>query len=241
MIHQLTVPERLMPAARMLLPPPRPALLALALLAGSLVQTAAGEQQPTASPEAERERVERLSQRATDRVRALQAEADALASRETTLLEEVRRLELDRQIKTEELATIDANLAETTSQLEATATRIADLEDEADTQRPLVEARLVALYKLGTARYARLLLGAGDLRALGRNYRLIGSLARRDREQFDAHHRTVATLEASRSTLETRQARSPRCRMPLEWREKRWFAPSHPRRPSWRKSTLAAT
>ena len=181
-------------------------LFGVALLGGSLTWphglAARGGQQP---PSAEQRRVERLSQRATDRVRALQAEADELASRERTLLGELRQLEIDRQVKTEELAAIDGDLAETTGQLEDTATRISDLEREADAQRPLVEARLVALYKMGTPRYTRLLLGAGGLRAIGRNYRLIGSLARRDREQFDDLRQTVTDLQVSRSTLEARQ------------------------------------
>ena len=195
-----------MPASRTPLPSHPLVLFGVALLGGTLVWqpglAARGGQQP---PSAERQRVERLSQRAMDRVRALQTEADELASRERTLLGEIRRLEIDRQIRTEELGVIDGDLAETTGQLEDTATRISDLEREADAQRPLVEARLVALYKMGTPRYTRLLLGAGDLRALGRNYRLIGSLARRDREQFDDLRETVTDLQVSRSTLEARQ------------------------------------
>ena len=192
-----------MPASRTPLPSHPLVLFGVVLLGGTLVWqpglAARGGQQP---PSAERQRVERLSQRAMDRVRALQTEADELASRERTLLGEIRRLEIDRQIRTEELGVIDGDLAETTGQLEDTATRISDLEREADAQRPLVEARLVALYKMGTPRYTRLLLGAGDLRALGRNYRLIGSLARRDREQFDDLRETVTDLQV---TLEARQ------------------------------------
>ncbi len=194
-----------MPASRTPLPLHPLVLFGVALLGGTLVWqpglAARGGQQP---PSAERQRVERLSQRAMDRVRALQTEADELASRERTLLGEIRRLEIDRQIRTEEFGVIDGDLAETTGQLEDTATRISDLEREADAQRPLVEARLVALYKMGTPRYTRLLLGAGDLRARGRNYRLIGSLAR-DREQFDDLRETVTDLQVSRSTLEARQ------------------------------------
>ncbi len=146
-----------------------------------------------------------MSRRATDRVRALQTEADELASHERTLLEEIRRLELDRQIKTEELATIDGELADTTGQLEDAAAQMATLERETDAQRPLVEARLVALYKMGAPGYAQILLGANNFRAIGRSYRLIASLARRDREQFADHRRTVADLKASRATLTTRQ------------------------------------
>ncbi len=58
---------------------------------------------------------------------------------------------------------------------------------------------------MGLPRYTRLLLGASDLRAIGRNYRLIGSLARRDRERFEDLRQTVADMQVSRSTLETRQ------------------------------------
>ena len=200
-----------MPASRTLLRPRRLALVAVTLLGSSLlpqpwVVAARSEQQPTgASAVADQQRIERLSRRAADRVRALQTEADELASRERTLLEEIRRLELNRQIKTEELATIDGELADTTGQLEDAATQLATLEREADAQRPFVEARLVALYKMGAPGYARLLLGANNFQAIGRNYRLIASLARRDREQFADHRRTVADLEASRATLTTRQ------------------------------------
>ena len=195
-----------MPTSRTPLPSHSLVLFGVALLGGSLVwQPGLGARGPQQPPSAEQRRVERMSQRAADRVRALQTEADELASRERTLLGEIRQLEIDRQIKAEELAAIDSDLAETTGQLEDTVTRIGDLEREADAQRPLVEARLVALYKMGTPRYTRLLLGAGNLRAIGRNYRLIGSLARRDREQFDDLRQTVADLQVSRSTFEARQ------------------------------------
>lgn len=185
-------------------------LLALGLtglFSPSATLLTASQQPETSAQPAGRERVERLSQRATERAQALQAEAeaDALASRERTLLEEIRRLDLDRQIKTAELDAIDDDVAETTTRLADAAARIAALEEEAATQRPLVEARLVELYKLGRASYTRLLFSGGDLRALGRTYRLIGSLARRDQERFDGHRQTIAALAASRATLESRQ------------------------------------
>ena len=195
-----------MPASRTLRRFHSLGVVGLALLSGSLALAAHGGQQPPgASPSADRLHIERRSRRATDRVRALRAEADELASRERTVLEEIRRLEVDRQIKTEELAAIDLDLADTTGRLEETAARLATLEREADAQRPLVEARLVALYKMGAPRYAQLLLGADDLRAIGRTYRLIGALARRDREQFEGYRRMLDDLHASRAAIETRQ------------------------------------
>ncbi len=117
----------------------------------------------------------------------------------------MRRLELDRQIKTTELNAIDQELAETTDSLEQAADRIARLEQEAAAERPLVEARLVELYKLGRASYVRLLFSSDDLTSVGRTTRIMGSLAQRDRVRFDAHRQTLADLATSRVTLETRQ------------------------------------
>jgi septal ring factor EnvC (AmiA/AmiB activator) len=166
--------------------------------------TARQEPEPR-SQSADQERIERLSQRASERVQALQAEADELASRQRTLLEEMRRLELDRQIKTTERNAIDQELAETTDRLGEAADRIARLEQEAAAERPLVEARLVELYKQGRASYVRLLFSSDDLTGVGRTTRIIGSLAQRDRVRFDAHRQTLADLVTSRATLETRQ------------------------------------
>ena len=132
-----------------------PVVVGLALLGGSLAVAARAGQQPldaaTAPAAAERQRVERLSRRAAERVRALRAEADELASHERTVLEEIRRLEIDRQSKTEELAAIDSDLADTTGRLEEAAARMAALEREVDAQRPLVEARSGSALQDGNA------------------------------------------------------------------------------------------
>ena len=165
----------------------------------------ANQQPETNGQPADRERVERLSQRAAERAQALHAEADELASRKRTLLEELRRLELDRQIKTVDLDAIEQEMAETTARLDAAAVRIAELEEEAATQRPLVEARLVELYKLGRASYARLLFSSDNLTSIGRTSRLIGTMARQDQLRFDGHRQTIADLGASRATLEARR------------------------------------
>ena len=43
------------------------------------------------------------AKRAADRIRALQRESEELAARERTLLVELRKLEIDRQLKAEEV------------------------------------------------------------------------------------------------------------------------------------------
>ncbi len=60
------------------------------------------------------------AKRAEERMRALQREADELLARERTLLVELRKLEVDRQIKVEELAKFEREAAETERKLAAT-------------------------------------------------------------------------------------------------------------------------
>src|SRR5687767_4123989 len=98
------------------------------------------------------------SQRAAERIRQLQIEAGQLASREKSILAELRKLEIEREIRTEELTAIEKDQQKTRAQLATANVRAAELRAYADTQRPDVEARLVRLYKMGRAGYWRLLL-----------------------------------------------------------------------------------
>src|SRR5438067_11463527 len=56
---------------------------------------------PGLAQQPERARTEALARRASDRLQALQREAERLASEEETLLGDLRKLELDRQIRAE--------------------------------------------------------------------------------------------------------------------------------------------
>src|SRR5258705_11217356 len=51
----------------------------------------------------DRARTEALARRAADRLQSLQREADRLATQERTLIGDLRKLELERELKTEEL------------------------------------------------------------------------------------------------------------------------------------------
>src|SRR5262249_36929634 len=145
-----------------------------------------------------------LARQATDRLRALQREADQLASEERTLLNDLRRLEIDRQIKAESVGRLGAQSRHLTSELAATSARIADLEHQDLAERPDVRARFVEMYKLGQARYIRLLLSTSDLRQIGRASRLVATLAQQDRDRVAMHQRTIESLKSSRAELESR-------------------------------------
>ena len=144
------------------------------------------------------------SQRAAERIRALQREAEALVAQESQLLVELRKLELERQVKVVELSDIERQRRDTSHQLEDAAARADALRLIADADRPDVEARLVQLYKLGRAGYWRLLLDVDDVRSVGRVYRTAAAMTRIDRDRIQAHQRTLDALAKERLTLQAR-------------------------------------
>ena len=149
---------------------------------------------------------EAQSRRAADRLRALRAEADALAAREKTLLGELRRLEIERDLRGEELRTLEAEIDGINRDVAGAAARTAEIEEAVRAQQPVLAARLVDIYKLGRPGYVRLWFAVGDLRALGRAARLTSALARLDRDRIAEYRRSAASLVTARSELEQRLA-----------------------------------
>jgi peptidoglycan hydrolase CwlO-like protein len=154
---------------------------------------------------ADRARTEALARRAGERLQALQREADRLASQESTLLTDLRKLEVERQLKAEELKRLDADAARVGAELKATTERIAALEQSEAAEVPQLRARLVEIYKLGQPRYLRVLLSAPDLRRIGQASRTVAAMAKLDRDRVAAHQRTIAELKSERATLQQRE------------------------------------
>ena len=103
------------------------------------------------TPPADRAQTEALAKRAAERMAALQREAESLAHQEQTLIVELRKLELDRQIKTEQLAAVERDAADVRQQVAAANARAAALQADANRQQPDLEVRLVHIYKMGRA------------------------------------------------------------------------------------------
>jgi murein hydrolase activator len=148
--------------------------------------------------------VQSAEQRIAERLKALHQEAAQLASRETTILTDLRKLEIEREIKATELAAVEQDLQQTQAQLTDAIARAAALRERADTQRPDIDARLTRLYKMGRAGYWRLLLDVDDLRAMGRTYRTAAALTRLDGERIRQYQQTLADLTKERARLEER-------------------------------------
>ncbi len=157
-----------------------------------------------AAQDAPARRAQTPAERANDRIRSLQREAEALVAQESQLLVELRKLELERQIKVEELAAIDKQQQDTSRQLSAASARAEALRKTAEADRPDIEARLVHLYRLGRAGYWRLLLDVDDLRSLGRVYRTAAAMTHLDRERIQSHKRTLDALAEERRILQAR-------------------------------------
>jgi murein hydrolase activator len=147
---------------------------------------------------------EPLTKRIAERLASLRREADDLAKQEKSILTDLRKLEVDRQIKTEELVAVEADLKATEQQLSVTTARASALRQSAESQQPEIDERLVHLYKMGRAGYWRLLLDIEDVQALGRAYRTASALSSFDRNRVQQHARTLAALEQERSSLQIR-------------------------------------
>ena len=172
------------------------------LVAGGLslvVSSALAAQQPDRAP------AEALARRAAERMQALRREADELASQEQSVLGDLRKLEIERQMKTEEYKQADAKAQAGAAELAAITGRMRELEQRDLAERPGLSARLVEIYKLGQGRYLRLLFSTSDLRSIGQASRTVAALAELDRRRITDHQRTVAELKTTSAQLQARQ------------------------------------
>jgi septal ring factor EnvC (AmiA/AmiB activator) len=153
-----------------------------------------------------------LARQATARIAELQQEADRLARQTRTILTELRTLEIQRQIKVAELAKADEELKDVLATLNQLSARVATLESARVAETPLVQERLVEIYKRGRVGYLRLLLAADNLRAVGRMSRGVAAVARLDRVRLETHRQTIRQERAAIGELEKRRREADRAR-----------------------------
>ena len=146
------------------------------------------------------------SERIEERMRALQVEAEALAGESKTIIGELRRLEIERDLAAERLAQAEGRVAIARTELQAVAASVAMLEQQRVNSLPDLEARLVELYKHGRGSYARMLAGVGDLRELGRATRAVSSLVHLNERRIEEHRTRLEALRAERESVRQRTA-----------------------------------
>ena len=137
--------------------------------------------------------------RANQRIAALQKEADALAAQERTLLVDLRRLEVERDLRIEHARRADVQVADLGRQIAATSVELQEAQAAVDAARPALEARLVETYKLGRPGYARMILSVERLKDAARASRMASAMAQVD-------HRRVAEFQAALTGLDAHTA-----------------------------------
>ena len=142
------------------------------------------------------------AERITDRLRALQREAQRLAGESRTLVGDLRQREIDRDIKAAQLKQAEAAMAEAEKALQSTTTRLSDLEVQRINQLPDLKTQLVDIYKRGRSGYARMLFSAGDLREFARATRAVSALSAINERRIEEHRKTVDAMRQERTAFE---------------------------------------
>ena len=143
-----------------------------------------------------------MARRVGDRIKALQVEADRLATQSRTLLGDLRQLELQRDIANEKVKQADAAVAQAQASLQQATDKIAALEQERVAQLPDLKLRLVDIYKHGRTGYAQMLFDARGIRDLARAMRAAAALTAINNERIDEHRRTIAQMRTQRAAME---------------------------------------
>lgn len=147
------------------------------------------------------------ARRVRARIQALEGEAERLVGEARTLIGDLRAREIDRDLRVEELREAQSASADAAVALREATAGLADLELVRIQEIPIVETELVNLYKRGRVGYARLLLGASNVREFARAMRAAGALTALTEGRIAAHQRTVDRLRQERATFEDRAAR----------------------------------
>jgi len=155
--------------------------------------------------DAGRARTEAQARRVTERIRALQDEADRLAAEARTLLGDLRALEVEQQLQVERFREAQAAANQGRAAVEAADARLAALDEQRRAQLPEVRAQLVEVYRRGRTGYAKLLFGATSAREFGRALRAVSALMRINETRVAAHRRTLDELRRERARLQKEQ------------------------------------
>jgi septal ring factor EnvC (AmiA/AmiB activator) len=143
-----------------------------------------------------------MAKRVKARIEALQREADRLARQSRSLLGDMRRLEIERDLATEQVTAAEAAVKGAEADVVAVNRRLADVEQQRVNNLPDLKARFVETYKNGRGGYVRLLMGVRDVREFGRATRAVASLAHINQQRIERHRRTLEEIRVQRTRAE---------------------------------------
>jgi septal ring factor EnvC (AmiA/AmiB activator) len=180
----------------------------LALAAALLLAIAASAAQPARAQdveselEAQRARLERLQQE----IRQKREEAARLGRQESSVLQELRRVENEIGLTRELVTTLEDEIEERSRQIESTTEELARAQDELAVKRQILARRLRTIYKLGSYGNFQVLLMADSFAEILGRYKYLRLVAEQDRRLLARIERLENTIRRNRSELE--EARS---------------------------------
>jgi septal ring factor EnvC (AmiA/AmiB activator) len=151
-----------------------------------------------------------------DKLGDLRSELETLDRRETSLLGELHRLELQMRVAGEELEVVKVKLERGYREMDENLARIQALEKSIAELEPFLESRARSLYKLGRLSYVRLLLSVEKPSELTRAYRYVSRLAREDAVKMDRFLEDQSMLERAKAELVERTEAMLAMRLELE-------------------------
>jgi len=131
----------------------------------------------------------------------MQAEADRLATQARTLLGDLRRLEIQRDLAAENVKSADIAVGQAQASLQQATERLNALEQQRVAQLPDLKVRLVDIYKRGRGGYARMLLDVHGVREFTRAMRAVAALTTINDEKIAEHRRTLAQMRQQRDAM----------------------------------------
>jgi len=152
--------------------------------------------------------------RVTDRMAVLERESAALAAQSRTLLGEVRKLEVERDLRRLQARQAEQSAAAARRELLDVSQKLEALEKQREDNLPALRQQLVDLYQRGQRAGWALLLNADGPREFARASRGAAALAYRRQRVFADHQRTMADLRIEREALTatTRELRAQEAR-----------------------------
>ncbi|HEY7820662.1 MAG TPA: hypothetical protein VIG29_20725, partial [Vicinamibacteria bacterium] len=145
----------------------------------------------------EERKLELLNSRLSD----LRRELQGLDRKETSLLGELHRLDLEIRVAGDELELLKISLDRGYREMDENLRRIEALEKSIEELKPYLSSRTRSLYKLGRLSYVRLLLSVEKPSELTRAYRYISRLAREDSEKMRLFLDDQKLLEEAKAEL----------------------------------------
>ena len=154
------------------------------------------------------------NQRVSERLRALEREASSLAGQSRTLIGEIRKLEVERDLRVGQARQAEDAASAARQELVEVRRKLEALETQRRRACRRCRQQFVDLYKRGRRGELALLLSANGLREFARASRAAAALAFRRQRVIGDYERTLADLRAEREalTVKSRELRAEEAR-----------------------------